>query len=737
MAATGKETQNSATLLTAQKQTAKAEKNQKKALSSVEEDAKVFFGCGYCSQVFFERGELESHIQYWHSGATYRCVEAALPERMTQLLHQPQSSSISVGIPLTEIARHNTPDDCWVAIDGKVYDLTEFLGRHPGGKATILAWAGKDATKFFNEIHQTSWIQQYLRPEALLGEVLATDGNDSYDGLMSDSYWHKLREARITEVRHELLDLVSNLPGNANDTQDSHPAANDQTVSFGCAYCSKVFKEKTALEAHIRDDHKGAEYCCMKNAPMAFRHLGADSNIPLSEVAKHNSSLDCWVAFNGKVFDLTFSLKRSPEGRNAILAWAGRDATAMWDRIPGRFPSAAWVEQNIRPEQLMGKVGKEKTLTAQETLIRELQLELKRLEGPSETARKAAAEALAARGSEPLPMAVAGTSELERFPGLKEAQASKGKLPQYTRQEVSKHGQGPEPWMIIHNKVYDLNHLIGYHPGGDDIVLAKAGTDATKEFEIFEHSEKARMQRDKYCLIGELVPQDYKDWAAESAAAAENGGSSSVLDLSLRSTFKIWARMKLADATLALIGMYIYHAVKNRKPLSKFGYSRGLRHLHALMAIGIFGSLGAVHAAARSEGADKKFYLKLHKQSGMAVLVAVLVRIALRMKSGIPPRFPGHPVMQFIETQSLRAFYAFAMVLPISGMTFDYFTYYTEAETDEEEKQNDKIAKTAIDSHKLIGKIFEYAWLPFHLGYTTAYHYSKGRGVVRKVNPFL
>ena len=46
-------------------------------------------------------------------------------------------------------------------------------------------------------------------------------------------------------------------------------------------------------------------------------------------------------------------------------------------------------------------------------------------------------------------------------------------------------------YMIIHNKVYNLKSLMGSHPGGDDILLSRAGTDATKDFEVFEHSEKA------------------------------------------------------------------------------------------------------------------------------------------------------------------------------------------------------------------------------------------------------
>ena len=37
--------------------------------------------------------------------------------------------------------------------------------------------------------------------------------------------------------------------------------------------------------------------------------------------------------------------------------------------------------------------------------------------------------------------------------------------------------------MIIHNKVYNLKTLMGNHPGGDDILLSRAGTDGTKDFE--------------------------------------------------------------------------------------------------------------------------------------------------------------------------------------------------------------------------------------------------------------
>jgi len=52
---------------------------------------------------------------------------------------------------LDKIAGHNQGTDCWFAIEGKVYDVTEFIagGKHPG-KDAILQGCGKDATELFN-----------------------------------------------------------------------------------------------------------------------------------------------------------------------------------------------------------------------------------------------------------------------------------------------------------------------------------------------------------------------------------------------------------------------------------------------------------------------------------------------------------------------------------------------------------------------------------------------------------
>ncbi|KAF4456771.1 hypothetical protein F53441_1207 [Fusarium austroafricanum] len=55
-----------------------------------------------------------------------------------------------------EIEKHNTQDDCWLVVEGKVYDATSVLDWHPGGAAAILGHAGKvhqETSDEFASIH--------------------------------------------------------------------------------------------------------------------------------------------------------------------------------------------------------------------------------------------------------------------------------------------------------------------------------------------------------------------------------------------------------------------------------------------------------------------------------------------------------------------------------------------------------------------------------------------------------
>ncbi|KAL3685765.1 hypothetical protein R1sor_003787 [Riccia sorocarpa] len=71
---------------------------------------------------------------------------------------------------LGEVSEHNSSKDCWLVIDGKVYDVTKFLEEHPGGDEVLLSATGKDATDDFEDVgHSTSARAQMA--EYYVGEV--------------------------------------------------------------------------------------------------------------------------------------------------------------------------------------------------------------------------------------------------------------------------------------------------------------------------------------------------------------------------------------------------------------------------------------------------------------------------------------------------------------------------------------------------------------------------------------
>lgn len=88
------------------------------------------------------------------AAATATDMASAPASEMTVAVDSEQpDDAAAMNYPLTEVAQHATAEDCWTAVDGKVYDLTEFIAKHPGGEDKIIGMCGKDATADFNAKH--------------------------------------------------------------------------------------------------------------------------------------------------------------------------------------------------------------------------------------------------------------------------------------------------------------------------------------------------------------------------------------------------------------------------------------------------------------------------------------------------------------------------------------------------------------------------------------------------------
>jgi len=72
-----------------------------------------------------------------------------------------------------ELAQHKTRRDAWMALNGLVYNVTDYMDYHPGGWDELVRGAGRDATQMFNEIHK--WVNyQGMLEACLVGKLVDT-----------------------------------------------------------------------------------------------------------------------------------------------------------------------------------------------------------------------------------------------------------------------------------------------------------------------------------------------------------------------------------------------------------------------------------------------------------------------------------------------------------------------------------------------------------------------------------
>jgi cytochrome b involved in lipid metabolism len=70
-----------------------------------------------------------------------------------------------------DLARHNSKTDAWTVVRGQVFDITDFIKKHPGGQASILKIMGTEGTKLFEKAHKSIDAGSQL-PGKLVGQYI-------------------------------------------------------------------------------------------------------------------------------------------------------------------------------------------------------------------------------------------------------------------------------------------------------------------------------------------------------------------------------------------------------------------------------------------------------------------------------------------------------------------------------------------------------------------------------------
>jgi cytochrome b involved in lipid metabolism len=192
------------------------------------------------------------------------------------LTSAPSGSSTSAGskvesFTLPDIGQHKSEFDCWQAIHGNVYDLTEYAPTHPGGTSIVTQHCGTDSTEAFAVFH----------PEKLLELV-----KNNMVGILSDTSGE---------------DVVSP-PANSGNTSAGpgfSPSPGPTSVPSGFSSSAGLFCQEVQC-------------------------------ITVEEMQQHGSASDCWMEIHGDVYDLTAYAQVHPGGARVVIDVCGTRATQRY-----------------------------------------------------------------------------------------------------------------------------------------------------------------------------------------------------------------------------------------------------------------------------------------------------------------------------------------------------------------------------------------------------------------------
>lgn len=80
-------------------------------------------------------------IAFWASIGTMLALHAMGPDKA-----DPNGEALAT-YTLAEVAERDSLENCWMVIEGKVYDFSDYIPDHPTPPFVMEQWCGKEATE--------------------------------------------------------------------------------------------------------------------------------------------------------------------------------------------------------------------------------------------------------------------------------------------------------------------------------------------------------------------------------------------------------------------------------------------------------------------------------------------------------------------------------------------------------------------------------------------------------------
>lgn len=142
----------------------------------------------------------------------------------------------------SDVAQHNSSKSCYVTVGRKVYDVTSFLGDHPGGDDLILDWAGKDVSAILKDelSHTHSEAAYEILDDYLVGIIRPETNGATTNGVTTNGTYKSA--------------VNGDTNGATNGVTNGVPAKRPAFESTGLS-CAEELSIDTDLNADFKTHH--------------------------------------------------------------------------------------------------------------------------------------------------------------------------------------------------------------------------------------------------------------------------------------------------------------------------------------------------------------------------------------------------------------------------------------------------------------------------------------------------
>lgn len=227
-----------------------------------------------------------------------------------------------------------------------------------------------------------------------------------------------------------------------------------------------------------------------QNTIKQLSNSGKSFVLDMAEISKHNKSSDCFILVNNKVYDITSYFGMHPGGNPKMSATCGTDATIAYaTRDPNAKSGGSKIKHSSSAQNMLTDyyIGDLNQTFSQAT-------NNKNSIGVNQNTNN-------------------GTVNTFKNNTIKNNIAPAGEIT-LSLAEISKHNKSSDCFLLVSGKVYNITSFFGAHPGGNSVMSATCGTDATAAYVTknpnatstrggSNHSSNARSMLASY-LIGDI-----------------------------------------------------------------------------------------------------------------------------------------------------------------------------------------------------------------------------------------